>query len=130
MLTGTCLCGSVRWRAEDAPLAVHHCHCGMCRRWTGGAFATLVWFAQAGVRWLGDEPVVFRSSPIAVRSHCGRCGTPLSLTYDARQDIALAAGSLDDPANVQPTHHYGIESRVRWADIGLALPGKTTRETW
>jgi hypothetical protein len=128
--TGACLCQAIEWRADGAPLSVHHCHCSMCRRWTGGPFATLAWFAQASVRWTGDEPAVFRSSPIALRSHCGRCGTPLSLTYDRRHDVALAAGTLDDPEAIQPTHHYGVESRLCWADIGPDLPGKPTRETW
>jgi hypothetical protein len=93
MLQGGCLCGAVRWTAESAPKAVHHCHCSMCRRWTGGAFATLAWFARDAVRWTGTL-VAYRSSPIAVRTYCGTCGTPLYLAYDARNDLALTAGSL------------------------------------
>jgi len=101
----------------------------MCRRWTGGGFATLVWFAENAVTWRGT-PVVFRSSPIAVRSHCGACGTPLYLKYDSRNDIALAAGTLDAPQSVTPTHHYGVEGRLPWADIGRGLPERETRESW
>ena len=47
-LSGGCLCGDIRWHAGRGPRQVHHCHCGMCRRWTGAAFATLVWFDDAG----------------------------------------------------------------------------------
>lgn len=126
--SGGCLCGAVRWQTAGPPTAVHHCHCGMCRRWTGAAFATLVWFPRSAVSWTG-EPLSFRSSPIAVRTHCAACGTALSLAYDARDDIALAAGSLDSPQAVTPTHHYGIEGRLVWADIGSSLPGKRTRES-
>jgi hypothetical protein len=68
--------------------------------------------------------------PIATRSHCALCGTPLALAYDSRDDIALTAGWLDDPASVTPDHHYGIEGRLPWADIGMTLPGKPTRERW
>jgi hypothetical protein len=111
MVTGRCLCGAVRWSAAQPPKAVHHCHCGMCRRWTG-------------------EPVAYRASPIALRTHCGACGTALSLAYDARDDIALTVGSMDAPASVVPTHHYGVEGRLPWADIGAGLPAKPTREHW
>jgi hypothetical protein len=101
----------------------------MCRRWTGGGFATLVWFAERALSWHG-EPARFRSSPIAVRAHCGQCGTPLFLKYHSRDDVALAAGTLDEPQSLTPTDHYGIEGRVAWADIGRDLPGRRTRETW
>ena len=129
MLEGGCLCGAVRWTAEGAPKAVHHCHCSMCRRWTGSAFATLAWFARDAVRWT-DTPAAYRSSPIAVRTHCGLCGTPLSLAYNSRNDLALAVGSFDAPEAVTPTHRYGVESRIRWADIGSDLPDKATWERW
>jgi hypothetical protein len=128
--TGGCLCGTVRWEALAAPKAVHHFHCGMCRRWTGSAFATLVWFDRADVAWQGAAPTIFRSSPIAIRSLCARCGTPVALAYDSRSDIALSVGTLDDPAAVTPGHHYGVEGRLPWADIGALLPVKQTRERW
>jgi hypothetical protein len=130
MLTGGCLCGAVRWTATGAPKVVHHCHCSMCRRWTGGAFATLVWLDSSHVQWTGAAPVRYRSSPIAVRTHCACCGTPLALAYDARGDIALAIGALDHPDVVTPSHHYGVEGRLPWADIGCDLPGKPTKERW
>jgi len=101
----------------------------MCRRWTGAAFATLVWFPRSAVRWIG-EPAAHRASSIAVRTHCAACGTPLSLAYDARDDIALTVGSMDAPQTMTPTHHSGVESRLPWADIGPGLPGKSTREHW
>jgi hypothetical protein len=101
----------------------------MCRRWTGAAFATLAWFPQAAIVWRG-EPAGFRASPIAVRTHCAACGTPLSLAYDGRDDIALTVGSMDDPASVQPKSHYGVEGRLPWADIGPTLRATATRERW
>ena len=84
---------------------------------------------REAVRWT-CTPAAYRSSPIAVRTHYGRCGTPLSLAYDSRIDLAFAVGSFDAPEAVTPTHHYGVESRIRWADIGSDLPDKATRERW
>ena len=130
ILTGGCLCGAVRWQASRAPRVVHHCHCGMCRRWTGAAFATLAWFPRVAVKWTSGEPVIYRSSPIAVRGHCGACGTPLSLTYDGRDDLAFTVGSLDAPESATPTHNYGAEGRLPWVDFRPTLPSEKTRETW
>jgi hypothetical protein len=129
-MKGKCLCGRVSWKAKGMPNAVHHCHCSMCRRWTGSAFATLVWFKRDAVTWPTMMPKVFRSSPIALRSHCDNCGTPIYLAYDARDDIALAAGSAEHPEQLTPTHHYGIESRLPWADLTSNMPARATKEAW
>jgi len=129
MITGGCLCGAVRWRALAQPKAVHHCHCSLCRRWTGAAFATLAWFPRDAIAWSGT-PASFRASPIAVRSRCVDCGTALALAYDARDDIALTVGSMHAPQDVLPTHHYGVEARLPWADLGKDLPTKVTKEWW
>jgi hypothetical protein len=102
----------------------------MCRRWTGSPFATLAWFPLAAVRWAGAAPKAFHSSPIAARSHCGHCGTPLSLVYDGQEQLALTVGSFDAPETVLPDHHYGIEARIHWVDIGKSLRGEETKERW
>lgn len=107
-MTGGCLCGAVRWASSAPPRDVHHCHCGMCRRWTGGGFATLVWFGAGEL------------------AHCGVRGTPLYLEYSARCDTVVAAGTQA----VTPTHYYGVEGRLHWVDIGAGLPDGETREKW
>jgi hypothetical protein len=125
-LTGACLCGRVGFSVEGRPRDVHYCHCSMCRRAVGNAFATLVWIECAQLAWTREPPDLRPSSAIAVRGFCGRCGTPLFLQYRGSPQIALMAGCFDDPASLQPTHHYGIESRLPWADIGRDLPGRPT----
>ena len=129
-MKGMCLCGGVSWEAEGIPQAVHHCHCSMCRRWTGSAFVTLIWFKRNAVTWPKMMPKTYRSSPIALRSHCDNCGTPIYLAYDKRDDIALSAGSAENPELLAPTDHYGAESRLVWADPASSLPARATRESW
>jgi hypothetical protein len=125
-LTGACSCGRVGFRVEGRPRDVHFCHCGMCRRAVGNAFATLVWVECVQLSWTREPPDSRPSSGIAVRGFCAGCGTPLFLQYRNSPQIALMAGCFDDPALLRPTHHYGIESRLPWADIGRDLPGRPT----
>ena len=40
MITGKCLCGKVRYEINGRLGPVVYCHCSMCRRATGSAFAT------------------------------------------------------------------------------------------
>jgi hypothetical protein len=125
-LTGGCQCGAIRFRVEGRPRDIHYCHCSMCRRAVGNAFATLVWLEQAMLTWTGAAPAIYASSKIADRGFCRRCGSPLFLRYGNSSQIALMAGSFDDPAGFRPSHHYGIEARLPWADIGASLPGYPT----
>jgi hypothetical protein len=124
-MTGHCLCGKVAFRVSGPPRDVHHCHCGMCRRATGAAFATLVWVPHEAVQWTAP-PAFYRSSTIATRGFCARCGTSLFLDYDGSREIALLLGAFDAPEAFQPSHHYGIESRLSWVDLEAELPGRPT----
>ncbi|MGO4128127.1 GFA family protein [Inquilinus sp. YAF38] len=129
-ITGGCLCGRVRYEASARP-RVHYCHCTMCRRATGSAFAVLAWIPENSLRWVGEgRPRERRSSPIARRSFCDRCGTPISLSYDGRDEVALHAGTLDRADAFAPGYHYGVESRLPWADCGVVLPAGPTEERW
>ena len=38
------------------------------------------------------------------------------LRYDGSNEIALLASTLHHPERLSPTHHYGVESRLEWAD--------------
>ena len=129
-LRGKCLCGRVRYTIEGPPHRVHYCHCGMCRRATGGPFAVLAWVNREYLRWTAQHPTIRRSSPIAERGFCRDCGTPLLLSYDGRDDIALTVGSLDDAAICSPTSHYGVEGRLPWIDCGKGMPESDTKETF
>jgi len=128
--TGGCLCGKIRYRVTGGP-RVHYCHCDMCRRATGSAFAVLAWLRSAGVSWQSEEPTYRRSSPLAQRGFCRACGTPLTLAYDAAIDeIALHVGTFDNPAELEPQYNHGSAQRLSWVSCGLDLPHRNTEERW
>ncbi|MEZ2333914.1 GFA family protein [Mesorhizobium sp. RCC_202] len=127
---GGCLCGSIRYRVTGKP-RVHYCHCDMCRRATGSAFAVLAWVPTASLSWLKHQPASRRSSPIAQRGFCPACGSSLTLSYDAQhQEIALHAGTFDTPAELEPQYNYGSAQRLGWVCCGIDLPDHDTEERW
>ena len=127
---GGCLCGAVRFVAAVRP-RVLYCHCGMCRRATGGPFAVLAWVPKASLLWESDESrAIRRSSPIAARSFRGCCGTPLTLEYDDENETALHVGTFDEPQLLSPQYHYGVECRLPWVATDSVLPESDTRERW
>ena len=82
----------------------------------------------ADLVWTRGTPASYRSSPIATRGFCRDCGTPLYLQYDGDQLIRVTVGSLDSPESIRPAGHYGVESRLDWADCGRGLPEEETQE--
>lgn len=116
-VTGGCQCERVRYEVGIADDDAYLCHCRMCQKATGGFAAAFKNIEQAELRWLGAEPDWYRSSPIAERSFCSQCGTPLGFRYPDSPNMDLTIGSFDDTSAFRPTSHFGAESlHPAWLD--------------
>ena len=129
-ITGGCLCGAIRYEADHLPWGSGYCHCRMCQQSVGNVFGLYAAFRRSGFRYTRGEPKRYRSSDIALRGFCEACGTPLTFEYDHdRDNLDVTLGSLDNPEQVRPTHHTGMESAVSWLKIDDGLPRKRTEES-
>lgn len=125
---GGCLCGAVRWRATSAPTNVNHCHCEMCRRAGGSAFATWATFAAREFAFTKGAPVWRQSSSIAKRSFCGACGSALNWQSLAHpEEIDVTVGTADRPGALIPREHLWTEGALSWLHIQDNLPRHRTR---
>jgi hypothetical protein len=127
-ITGGCQCGAVRYRLLKPPHKVSVCFCRMCQKAVGNYFGAFASSRIENVVWTRGTPSVFRSSEVAERGFCRDCGTPLSFSYPAAGTLALAVGSLDDPAAFPPSHAYGVEGRAPWFDALCRLEGTRTED--
>jgi hypothetical protein len=125
MLEGGCLCGGVRFAIDGKLGPVAHCHCSMCRRASGAAFATN---APVRTRYLtlrsGAELVrEFESSPGKYRAFCSRCGSPLYSRLDAEPEVRrIRLGTLDGDPERRPFGHFWVSSKAPWHEITDSLP--------
>jgi hypothetical protein len=114
--TGGCQCGRVRYRLELENRNAYLCHCRMCQRASGGVAAAFINLRKDQRSWL-SEPDFYASSPIAQRSFCRECGTPLGFEYPDSTSCDITVGSLDNPAGFVPTSHFGAEGILEdWLD--------------
>jgi hypothetical protein len=122
-MTGGCQCGRIRYTAAIESDEAYLCHCKMCRHATGAAATAFVGVSLEAITW-EREPDWYRSSPIAERCFCSRCGTPLGFRFvDGAKDMDLTLGSFDDPARFKPVRNYAAESILpAWQD-STHLPG-------
>lgn len=101
---GGCVCGSVRYSVQSAPLRVTVCHCTWCQRRTGSAFGVEAVFLKDDVTISGDSLRTYRH--VSDRSgrwldqfFCGTCGTNIGIALESVPKIrTIAAGTFDDPS--------------------------------
>ena len=125
MVEGGCLCGAVRWEVDGPLRHITHCHCSMCRKAHGAAFATYARIGRKRFRFVRGEDVLvrYRSSEKVTRSFCPRCGSTLFWGHDETPDVVeIAVGSVDGDPIGRPEAHIFVKDKACWVDILDALP--------
>lgn len=130
-VTGSCLCGSVRYEGEADPVFVAFCHCRDCQKAGGAGYSANVAVAEDRLTIRGPlrtyEGKGGSGAPIA-RSFCGECGSPISIGGEgALKGLSLIqAGTLDDASWVEPAVHIFCASAQPWDTLpasATCLPG-------
>lgn len=94
--TGHCLCGAVRFEAEDVQSDVHACHCGKCARWGGGPVLAV---NVGKIAFDGESSIArFQSSDWGERGFCSRCGSHLFFRLREADHYLVAMGAFDEQA--------------------------------
>ena len=78
-IRGSCLCGGVRYAVSASAGYMSNCHCQMCRKSSGTAFATFWNVPRKDFAFTDGQALVvsYPSSPGIERTFCGRCGANL-----------------------------------------------------
>ena len=112
LFRGSCLCGTCAYEVHGPLRNVIACHCTQCRKQTGhylaassAQLANFKLLKADALRW-------YRASPQARRGFCSHCGSTLFWQADGREEISIAAGSLDGPTGLT------IEGHISCADRG------------
>jgi len=125
---GGCLCGAVRFRAEGPASNSTLCHCTSCRRAAGAPVVAWVTFGATSFALTRGEAVRYRSSPLVIRTFCGRCGTSLCYTRDDEPEtIDVTTASLDRAREFAPSDHIWTSDALPWmhgVDPLPRFPGK------
>jgi hypothetical protein len=145
-LEGGCSCGHVRYKMEAKPLIVHCCHCSVCQRQNGSAFAVNALIEADRVNVTkGDVQNSVLESPSGSGQRFARCpkcqvavwseylmmtGGVTDLVYFIR------VGTLDKPDRLPPDVHIHIASKQPWVALpegALAFDGSyrgKAQEVW
>lgn len=113
-VSGGCQCGAVRYHATAMLDNAHVCHCRMCQKAVGNAFAAFVAAPRDALVFTRGEPARFRSSAHVDRGFCAACGTPLFYDHTPGDRVNLSIGSLDRPARFPPKAQLAVEVGLGW----------------
>jgi hypothetical protein len=125
VLTGRCLCESVRFEVSGPFGALGFCHCKQCQRANGSAFSASSSVARKDVRFVSGESLLteFESSPGRFRVFCSRCGSPVyKRTTDQPDSLRIRLGLLDGDPQLRALAHIWIDSKAPWYEVEDALP--------
>ncbi|MGH8177474.1 MAG: GFA family protein [Steroidobacter sp.] len=121
---GSCLCGAVRYQVDGPFSMMIHCHCSMCRKHHGSAFATFVAAPLSAFRLLSGESEIatYQSSEKGQRSFCRTCGAVTPTLVKEMELALLPAGNLLRDPEVRPQSHVFAASKAPWYTITDSLP--------
>ena len=126
-LSGSCLCGEIKYKVAGELQRFSHCHCSRCRKATGTGHATnLLVSPQASINWLQGKSLLARYTvPEAKRFYncfCAHCGSPMPRELPQLDSVLIPAGSVDSDIPVLPEHRIFWESRSAWSCEAGSLP--------
>ena len=105
-VTGSCLCGDVRFAATGRPYRVGICHCLDCRKHHGALFHASAIFPEAAVTVEGA------THHYAGRHFCPRCGS--SVFGRSGDEVEVNLGALDATDQFVPTYELWTIRREAW----------------
>ena len=122
MLTGSCLCGAVKFEVEGELGPPDACHCSQCRKVSGHYWAStdvprtaLTIHGEFNVAW-------FRSSEKVQRGFCSTCGATLFWDPIQKEKIGISMGAFDSPTGTRLAMHIFVADKGDYYDITDGLP--------
>jgi hypothetical protein len=123
---GQCLCGSIKYAVDQIEPQMGHCHCSMCRKFHGAAFATYAEAKSDNFHWLeGKEFLKSYLAPNGTnRKFCHNCGSSLIFvpSNDTGDFIEFALATLDSEIELKPDAHIFTAYGANWHEITDDLP--------
>jgi hypothetical protein len=121
-LTGSCLCGEIRYTVGVPVTELRACHCTHCQKASGaGGSVNAMVPSSAFVVTQGTPKrftVIADSGRTLHRYFCSNCGSPLySQRANAPEFVSIRAGTLDKAEGMKITTNIWTKSARPWAHI-------------
>lgn len=124
--TGGCQCGAVRFEIRAEPVMVYACHCSLCQKQSGSAFAMAAAFPAGSMTLNGTAPAMFLRDGHEGRRFrcyfCPDCGSRIYHQWFGEAGDApfynIKPGTLDDTSWLRPGCHVWTGNAQPWVRFG------------
>jgi len=114
-VTGGCLCGRVRYKAEVFLKNGCICHCTMCQRSTDQPAEITMPIKSGTLKYLEAEPKYYVSGEYGKRGFCEECGSRIIWqALHAENDwlTNIDVRSLDNPSEARASSHIFANTQL------------------
>jgi hypothetical protein len=126
-MEGTCLCGAIRITIPETNI-VDACHCGMCRRWSGGPLMVVKGGTDIQIEGRTDALKSYQSSEWAERAFCSECGTHLFYKFLPKNEYFLPVGLFQEQTEFKFTTQIYIDSKPSFYEFANSTTKMTEAE--
>ena len=96
-----CLCGGIKIKVKGKLRHVTNCHCSQCMK-THGNYAAYTSASEKNITFINKRTLKwFKSSTIAKRGFCSRCGASIFYKKINSENISIAAGMFNNPTKLR-----------------------------
>ena len=124
MYQGSCLCGAINVEVGQIS-SIIHCHCSLCRKSSGTAFATngFVNASEFKITSGAENLSSYEMKPGRKRHFCKTCASPVYSSNEADMSrYRLRLGILDSNITERPISHNFVTSKACWDSLNEDLP--------
>jgi len=112
---GSCLCGDIRFETAAEPQGASMCHCGQCRKQSGGIWSSA--YVKDSALTISGPVRWFEASPQAKRGFCGRCGSSLFWKAHDEDTTSFALGAVEAPTGLRIEKHIFVGDKGDFYEI-------------
>ena len=114
-IRGSCLCGDFGLGTAAEPQGASMCHCGQCRKQSGGIWSSA--YVKDSALTISGPVRWFEASPQAKRGFCGRCGSSLFWKAHDEDTTSFALGAVPAPTGRRIAKHIFVRDKGDFSEL-------------
>ena len=119
-LTGSCLCGAVRFEVTEPFVSSSFCHCTNCKKISGGVGTASGRALSTAIHVIAGEELLTTFQPVegTAKTFCSRCGSNLfGGGWPQSEYASVRLSALDSPYDRKPDAHIYVRSVAAWETL-------------